>query len=313
MTPARGEDRLTARIAAAARPGGRRPRAAVGTVRVGIGDDAAVVDLPRGRSVLTTDTLVEGVDFFPGELPFWIGRRAAAANLSDLAAMGAFPAGFLLSIAVRRKGAARYARRIAEGAISRMRPFGATLWGGDLSRAAATVVTILLVVTASRPVERSGARPGDLLFVTGSPGAARTALRLRRGRVGRRPIAAERPYLDPEPRVDFGRTLAARRWATAMIDVSDGLGRDARRLAEASRVRLVFEAAGRSGLSDASDDFELLFTSPASRERSILRLGARLSTPVARVGRVERGKGIVLERRDGRREPVAAGGWDHFA
>jgi thiamine-monophosphate kinase len=312
MTPARGEDRLTARIAAAARPGWRL-RAAAGAVRVGIGDDAAVVDLPRGRYVLTTDTLVEGVDFFPGELPFWIGRRAAAANLSDLAAMGALPAGFLLSIAVRRKGATRYALRIAEGAISRMRPFGASLWGGDLSRAAATVVTILLVGTASRPVARSGARPGDLLFVTGSPGAARTALRLRRRRVGRPPIAAERPYLDPEPRVEFGRTLAARRWATAMIDVSDGLGRDALRLAAASRVRLVFEAAGRSVLTEASDDFELLFASPASRERSILRLGARLSTPVARVGRVERGKGIVLEWRDGRRAPVAAGGWDHFA
>ena len=312
MTPARGEDRLTAKIAAAARPGTGR-RSAVGTLRIGIGDDAAVLDLPRGRYVLTTDTLVEGVDFLPGELPYWIGRRAAAANLSDLAAMGARPAGFLLSIAVRRKGGTRVAQRIAEGALSRMRPFGATLWGGDLSRAAATVVTILLVGTAPRPVARSGARPGDLLFVTGSPGAAKAALALRRRRVGRPPSAAERPYLDPEPRVEFGRALALRRWATAMIDVSDGLGRDARRLAAASRVRLVFETAERGALSGASDDFELLFASPPSREESIVRLGAKLSTPVARVGRVERGRGVVLEERNGRRAPVAAGGWDHFA
>jgi selenophosphate synthase len=117
MTPARGEDRLTAKIAAEARRGRRRVPA-VGTLRIGIGDDAAVVDLPRGRYVLTTDTLVEGVDFFPGELPFWIGRRAAAANLSDLAAMGALPVGFLLSIAVRRRDGTRFAQRIAEGALA---------------------------------------------------------------------------------------------------------------------------------------------------------------------------------------------------
>jgi thiamine monophosphate kinase len=98
-----------------------------------------------------------------------------------------------------------------------------------------------------------------------------------------------------------------------MIDVSDGLGRDALRLSAASRVRMVFEGAAPGELSAASDDLELLFTSPASRERSILRLGRRLSTPVARVGRVERGRGLVLEGKDGRRAPVAAGGWDHFA
>ena len=160
---------------------------------------------------------------------------------------------------------------------------------------------------------RSGARPGDLLFATGSPGSAEAALELRRPRVGRPPKAAERPYLDPEPRVEFGRALAGRRWATAMIDVSDGLGRDALRLAAASRVRLVFETATPAVLSGASDDFELLFAAPASRERSILRLGARLSTPVARVGRVEKGRGVVVEAPNGRRAPVAAGGWDHFA
>jgi len=312
MTAARGEDRLTARLAAAARAGGIRASGGA-SLRIGIGDDAAVVDLPKGRYVLTTDTLVEGVDFFAGELPFWIGRRAAAANLSDLAAMGALPVGFLLSIAVRRRDGARAARRIAEGALSRMRPLRAALWGGDLSRAEATVVTILLVGKAPRPVARAGARPGDVLFVTGIPGSAQAALELRRGRVGRPPRAVERPYLDPAPRVEFGRALADRRWATAMIDVSDGLGRDARRLAAASRVRLVFESAPPGALSGASDDFELLFASPAAREDSILRLGRRLSTPVSRVGRIEAGKGVVVEGASGRRSAVSGGGWDHFA
>jgi thiamine-monophosphate kinase len=113
--------------------------------------------------------------------------------------------------------------------------------------------------------------------------------------------------------VEFGRALASRRWASAMIDVSDGLGRDARRLAAASRVRLVFENAPEGALSGESDDFELLFASPARREGSILRLGRNLSTPVARVGRVENGKGVVLEGSAGRRRAVSGGGWDHFA
>jgi len=312
MSPARGEDALTARIASLARPELRRAGARA-IVRTGIGDDAAVVDLPRGRYLFTTDTLVEGVDFLPGELPFWIGRRTAAANLSDLAAMGAMPLGFLLSVAVRRRDGTRFAGRIVEGALSRMRPFRAALWGGDLSRAQETTVTMTLLGTAARPVARAGARPGELLFVTGKPGAAAAALELRRRRVGKAPTADERPYLDPEPRVEFGRALAARRWATAMIDVSDGLGRDARRLAAASRVRLVLAGVTPAAFAAASDDFELLFTSPASVERSVVRLAERLRAPLSMIGRVEKGRGVVLEVGGRRRRPPGDAGWDHFA
>ena len=312
MSPVRGEDALTARIASRVRPDLHRAGARA-VVLTGIGDDAAVVDLPRGRYLLTADTLVEGVDFLPGELPFWIGRRTAAANLSDLAAMGAMPLGFLLSVAVRRRDGTRFAGRIIEGALSRMRPFRAALWGGDLSRARATTVTMMLLGTAARPVTRAGARPGDLLFVTGKPGSAAAALEIRRRRVGKAPTAAERPYLDPEPRVALGRALAARRWATAMIDVSDGLGKDARRLAAASRVRLVLSGVAPAAFAAASDDFELLFTSPAPRARSIARLAERLRAPVSAIGRVEEGRGVVLELAGRRRRAPRAAGWDHFA
>jgi len=194
-----------------------------------------------------------------------------------------------------------------------MRPFRAGLWGGDLSRARETTVTMTLLGTAARPVARAGARPGELLFVTGEPGAAAAALELRRRRVGKAPIVGERPYLDPEPRVEFARALAARRWATAMIDVSDGLGRDARRLAAASRVRLVLSEVTPGAFAAASDDFELLFTSPASLERRIVRLAGRLGTPVSAIGRVEKGRGVFLEAAGRRRRPPGAAGWDHFA
>jgi thiamine-monophosphate kinase len=309
----RGEDALTAKIAAAAR---RRSFSAASRhgagVRVGIGDDAAVVDLGPRRCVLTTDTLVEGIDFFPGELPYWIGRRAAAANLSDIAAMGAIPLGFLLSLGIRTGKDERYAYRIVEGAIAKMAPFRASLWGGDLSRAPATFVTMFVIGAAAQPVARAGARPGDRVFVTGRPGSAAAALAVRRKRVGRPPSKREKAYLDPEPRVEFASRLSRRGWATAMIDVSDGLAKDAHRLASASRVRLALIGLSPTALGAASDDFELLFTSPPSRRASIFGLGRRLHTPLAEIGRVERGRGVTLER-DGRRRLVADRGYDHFA
>jgi thiamine-monophosphate kinase len=226
--------------------------------------------------------------------------------------MGAAPLGYLLSLGISRKKDARFARRIVEGVISKMAPFRAELWGGDLSRAPSIFVTMFVIGKAERPILRSGARPGDRLFVTGSPGAAAAALESRRPRVGRAPSPREKPYLDPEPRVEFARALSRRRWATAMIDVSDGLAKDAHRLAAASGVRLALHAVSSGALTAASDDFELLFASPASRKDSILALGRRLGTPVAEIGRVERGRGVVLT--DGsRRVRVMDQGYDHFA
>ncbi|HKB69468.1 MAG TPA: thiamine-phosphate kinase [Thermoanaerobaculia bacterium] len=315
MTRLRGEDALTAKIAAAARRGtprgGRLPRGRI-VRRVGIGDDAAVLDVPRGRYVATTDTLVEGIDFLRRELPRAVGRRAAAANLSDLAAMGADPEGYLLTIGLGPGRGAAYALAVARGVLAKMRPFGALLWGGDLSRAPATFVTICLVGRAERPVLRSGARPGDRIFVTGTPGAAAKALARRRSRKGKAPEAREKPYLDPEPRIAFARELARRRWASAMIDVSDGLGKDAHRLARSSGVRLALAGIPAETLASASDDFELLFTAPARRAEGIVALARRLGTPVAAIGRVEPGRGVVREA-GARRRAVPERGYDHLA
>lgn len=312
MSPLRGEDALTARLAAAARRLAPRRREKGIRLAVGIGDDAAVIDAARGRYAITTDTLVEEIDFLRGERPRAIGRRAAAANLSDLAAMGADPEGYLLTIGLGPGRVASYAERIAEGVLAKMRPFGAALWGGDLSRAPATFVTICLVGRAKRPVLRSGAVPGDRLFATGTAGAAAEALGFRKRRAGKAPARREKPHLDPEPRIAFARDLARRRWATAMIDVSDGLGKDAHRLARASRVKLVFSGIPSGVLTAASDDFELLFTASPRRAPAIVALGRRLATPVSEVGRVERGRGVFAEER-GRRRPVPERGYDHLA
>jgi thiamine-monophosphate kinase len=297
------EDAFTAKLA-------RRVKAPA-RVRVAIGDDAAVVSFPAGPCAITTDTLVERIDFLAGESPYWIGRRAAAANLSDLAAMGAAPDGYLLTLGLPPGRGLEYGWKIADGVISKMRESGATLWGGDLTRSREVFVTVCLIGRADRPVTRRGARPGDLLFVTGTPGEAARGLRRRRRRKGKRLTRSERAYLDPPPRIRFAALLAQRRLATAMIDVSDGLGKDASRLAAASGVRLEFDAIGLEALRESGDDFELLFTAPARHTGELMSASARTGTPVSPVGRVAAGRGVFW-RGEGRRIAVGAWGYDHF-
>jgi thiamine-monophosphate kinase len=281
-------------------------------VKTGIGDDAAVIDLPRGRYVVTTDTLVERIDFLPDELPFWIGRRAAAANLSDLAAMGAGPVGCLLTLGLPARRGLDYGWKIARGVTSKMAPWNVPLWGGDLSRAREVFVTLCLVGRARRPILRSGARPGNRVFVTGTPGAAAVALAARRRNRGRPPRADERAHLDPTPRIEFARRLERGRLATAMIDVSDGLSLDADRLARASGVALELSGAKSGTLSTSSDDFELLFCVAPKNIEAVLAAARQTGTPLSEIGRVVRGEGI-FRLKDGKKRRLAPVGYDHFS
>ena len=318
-----------------------------GSVRLGPGDDAALVDREAGPLAATTDLLVEGVDFLPGEDPERLGRRAAAVNLSDLAAMGAEPEFFLLSIGFDRRKGAEYPLAIARGAMARAGAFGARLIGGDLSEAPQTVVSIALWgKPAGAPLLRSGAAPGDAVFLSGHPGEAAAGLRLAQrvaafAAQGSRPtprfpelaLEAERrllaAYRDPVPRIALGAALAREGLASAAIDVSDGVGADAGRLARASGVRLVLErkalplspALLSFGAMDeldplelllsGGDDYELLFTaSPAQAERLEERASS-FDVPIARVGRVERGSGAFLSNGQAERD-IADLGHDHL-
>ena len=311
------------------------------------GDDAAVVARAAGPLAATTDMLVEGVDFLPGEDPERLGRRAAAVNLSDLAAVGARPEFFLLSIAFPASRGEEFPLAVARGAIARAGEFGAALIGGDLSAADQTMIAIAFWGRPqAEPITRSGARPGDAVYVSGSLGQAAAGLRLARilaafAEQGSVPTprfpslaladqeALLAAYHDPVPRVPLGLGLARHRLATAAIDVSDGLGVDAGRLAAASRARVVLER-DRIPLSKAmrslsemesldplelalsgGDDYEILFTVP---EEAIVALEAHLpelGVPVTRIGRVEAGRGAVV--RDGSVDrDVAELGHDHL-
>jgi thiamine-monophosphate kinase len=326
-----GEDRFVRHLLA------ELPRS--GRVVVGPGDDAAIVRVEAGLWVATTDLLVEGVDFLPGESPEAVGRRAMAVNLSDMAAMGARPEFFLLSIGFPAARGEAYALAVARGALSRATPLATALAGGDLSDAPVTVVSIALWGRPERePIRRGGARSGDQLFLSGHPGRAAAGLLLARARAEGKPCAAGlsaaaetellAAYRDPEPRLPLGLALAREGQATAAIDISDGLGIDAGRLAEASGVRAVLEAerlpvsqalaafAGLEGfdpldlLLAGGDDYELLFTVSPERAQEIPPDGPG-GVALRRIGRMETGRGAILRSASGERE-VAGLGHDHL-
>lgn len=250
---------------------------------LGIADDAARLD---GGLVVTQDALVEGVHFRLDTISWRdLGFRAAAVNLSDLAASGARPEGLVVSLGAPPDTAVDDVLELYEGVAET----GVPVIGGDTTRAPQLVLSVTAVGRAERTPGRGGARPGDLLVVTGPLGAAGAAFR-------------EGRFVRPPLRIAEGVQLA--RHAHAMLDLSDGLERDAGHLARRSRVRCAIElervplAAGAT-LEDLSfgEDYELL-AAVAEPE----------SFPV--VGRCEEGEGVELTLRG---EPVSLGGFDHFA
>lgn len=296
-------------------------------VLVGPGDDAAVID--GGRLVVSCDLAVEGVHFRRDWLsPREIGYRAAAAALSDLAAMAATPVSALVSYGLTpddlRTG---LARDLQEGIEEACHRFGAAVVGGDLARSPTLVVDVVVIGRAEAPVLRDGARIGDELWVTGRLGRSGVALR-RLLQEGASDEAARKVYARPEPRVDEALWLAERADLHALIDLSDGLGGDAGHIAAASRVGIVLEAArlpldpelaegGRDSLERAlssGDDYELCFVvAPAAIEGLTSAFESDFSLPLTRVGRVVEGHGVYLDVGDGEPVPLRGAGYDHAA
>lgn len=293
-------------------------------VALGVGDDGAVLDIPPGHQLVSVmDTLVAGVHFPEDTAPFDIGYRALAVNLSDLAAMGAEPRWFTLALTLPKADEAWLAG-FAAGLRSLAERFGIALVGGDTTRGPLTItVQAEGLVPRGQVLKRSGARPGDGIYVTGTLGDAAAGLALHQGRLqadGDTAAFLRSRFFRPEPRVQTG--LALRGLATACIDVSDGLLQDLGHVLAASGVgakldvdRLPLSAAldvlprqeaVKLALS-AGDDYELCFTRPDDRG-PVLRTGA----VITRVGEIIQASGLYLESAAEFNAAFVSKGWQHF-
>jgi thiamine-monophosphate kinase len=312
-------------------------------LRLGIGDDCAILRPQPGHEIcVTTDFSLEGVhfrrDWHPPESA---GHRCLARGLSDLAAMGAEPMAVFLSLAVPRDLPAAWLRRFLDGFLALAAHHRVPLAGGDtaqspsLSARRGDLIAADIVAIGQLPAGearlRSGAHPGDLLYVTGAlGGAAAELLALSRKPQAFRKIthaAPNHPHLYPEPRLAVGRRL--RRFAHAMIDISDGLSTDLSHLCQASQVAAVLDEtalpihplvaqAKRSRqirldmVLHGGEDYELLFAAPPSARIP----GTMAGVPIHRIGTIrkaaQRQPSIMMKTPNGEDVPIAPRGWEHF-
>ncbi len=305
--PESGEDRLIARHF---RPLARHPAA------LGLADDAAVLTPPPGCDlVLTTDGIIAGVHVFPDETAEAVARKALRVNLSDLAAKGAKPAGFLLSIALPAATSEEWLAAFARALGADAEHYGCPLLGGDTDKTPGPLsvsIAAFGTLPSGTMVRRSGARAGDVMFVSGTIGDATLGLMLRKGEgTGARLSAAARAHLLaryrlPEPRTALAE--AVRVHASAAIDISDGLAGDLAKLCRASDVSarvevdaVPFSDGARAMLAadrvlletvlTGGDDYEILAAVPAARAQDFRAAAAAAGVPVSEIGRIEPGDG----------------------
>ena len=297
-------------------------------VRLGIGDDAALIAPATGRQmVVTTDVLVEDIHFRRHRTPCdAIGWKALAVNLSDLASMGADPTGSLLSLVLPDDLTLDAFDQLIDGYLALARATSTPLIGGNISRSPGPLVvdvTAIGEVLGRRALRRVGARPGDALYVTGQLGAAAAGLALLEQGAARETLDADaRACIErherPEPRLKLGRIASRTGTASAAMDLSDGLADAARQLAEAAGLGVIIEAAalpchpGAAALAaargesaaafalSAAEDYELAFVVPGRRTYRFEAAARRdRNVPVTRVGRFTAEPGASVEWPDG--------------
>ncbi|HXH67613.1 MAG TPA: thiamine-phosphate kinase [Candidatus Limnocylindrales bacterium] len=316
------EDTLVSEIARHFLPSGGRK------IRLGIGDDAALWEpRPGFVTILTSDWFLEGTHFLREKHPpDSVGWKCLARAASDIAAMGGRPRCFLLNLVLPAPATGKWLKGFLGGLRRAGNSLDCVLAGGDTTRGEGILVSVTVIgeIRKGREVLRSGARAGDALYVSGALGEAELGLRLlrkSRGKANRKNVAI-RKHLYPEARVDLGGWLAERRLATAMMDVSDGLSSDLRRLCTASAVgavihpdrlplpRGVQQQTARQLALHGGDDYELLF---AVSPRNAARIPARYrEIPLTRIGEISKGQGVQVLGQDEKPEPLHAAGWDPF-
>jgi thiamine-monophosphate kinase len=306
-----------------------------GTGALGLVDDVALIDVPQGRQlVLTTDAIIAGIDYLPDDPPDLVARKLLRVNLSDLAAKGAAPLGYLLTTILPPECGEEWLAGFAAGLAQDQAEFAVALLGGDSSATPGPTTLSLAAlgtVAAGQAILRRGAQPGDLIYVSGTIGDAALGLRALRGELAGL-AAAERDFLAdryhlPRPRLALGQRLVG--IAHAMLDVSDGLVGDLNHLAVVSGVAAVIEAAlvplspaARAALArdetllslvlGGGDDYELVFAAPPDAAAAIAALASALALPITMIGRFATGSGVEVVDGTGRRIELGASGYRHF-
>ena len=317
------EKALISKIRSHAKRAGRRP----GLV-AGIGDDCAVLRLPAGQEALvTTDFNLEGIHFRRNwHPPQVVGHRCLTRGLSDIAAMGGDPVAAFLSLALPAKLPQRWVDEFLRGFLKLADQFKIPLAGGDTAQSPDGILADIVVlgsVPKGKAILRSGARPGDRLYVSGELGAAAATLEIfwQNPKKRLRPADFPRRFY-PTPRVELGRILREKGLASAMIDLSDGLSTDLAHICEESGVgaEVQAEAIPRATIGKpghevdqrfalhGGDDYELLFTAP--RGKGIPRRIA--GVPITQIGHMTRGKQLFLINKHGMGNELIPQGWEHF-
>ena len=303
------------------------------TLKLGLGDDAALFAPRIGcETILTCDWFLEGTHFLKDKHPAdAVGWKCLARAVSDIAAMGGQPRCFLLSLALPQSHTGRWLDEFLSGLRRAARRFRCLLAGGDTTRRNEILINVTVVgeVRKGRAVLRSGAKPGDVIFVSGRLGEAELGLRLLRigETIAGRKDPALKKHLYPEPRLELGRWLAEKGLAAAMMDLSDGFSSDLPRLCAASGVGARIEEAklpivstswdkrtqGLDSLHlalDGGDDYEMLFVVPRRRVASIQRSFRGLA--LTSIGEITRERTILLTDKDGQERKLVPSGWDPF-
>jgi thiamine-monophosphate kinase len=298
-----------------------------------MGDDAALISGAPGYAiVLTCDWFLEGTHFLRDKHPAdAVGWKCLARAVSDIAAMGAAPRCFLLSLALPRESAGSWLDDFLGGLRQAAKRFGCLLAGGDTTERREVLINVTVVgeVQRGREVRRSGARPGNIIYVSGRLGEAELGLRLLRER--KRGLSIRDPrlqkHLYPEPRLELGRWLGEKRIASAMMDLSDGLSSDLRRLCDASKVGALIRSdriptVGVKNLDRKSsvdplqfalhggDDYELLFTVPKNKAERLLRSVEGVA--ITPIGEITREREVMVNDGTGRSRVLKPSGWDPF-
>jgi len=315
-------------IAGIRRMAANPPRKLNPKILTGIGDDCAVLRLLPGQdSLVTTDLTLEGIHFRRDwHSPESVGHRCLVRGLSDIAAMGSEPVAAFLSLALPRRLPQSWVGRFLRSLVDLAARYDVVLAGGDTAESPDGVLADIVVVGSvpkGKAVFRSGARPGDGIYVTGELGGSAAAVWQMR----KRPKTKLNPryfsrHFFPEPRLEVGRILREKGLATAMIDTSDGLSTDLAHICEESGVgaELWAEAIPRASIGKPAkevdlkfalhggEDYELVFTVP-SRKRVPNRIAG---VPATQIGRITRGKRIILRNKDGVGYELQPQGWEHL-